>query len=174
MQVSPAITGRSIIRDGALVRDEWTWIDDDAPLPVLTRARDVLVSSARWRRDRAALLTRGGRVGVRLQTDELAASIADDVGHLALIEIHVHKFVDGRFYTTARLLRMRHGFTGELRATGDVLPDQLFFMRRCGFDSFELRQDKRVETALRALESFSVVYQGAEDQAPLYRRRALG
>ncbi len=168
----PDLAGRKIIRDGALVDDAWTFVSDDAALPSVDEAADVLVSSARWRRDRAALLARGGRLGVRLETDELASSIADDLQHFSLVEIHVHKFVDGRFYTTGRLLRMRYGYAGELRVSGDVLPDQLFFMRRCGFDSFELRPDKRVETALRAFSTFSVVYQGAEDETPLYRRRA--
>ncbi len=165
------VAGRKIIRDGALVDDSWIFAADDDALPSLGDAPDVVVSSARWRRDRAALLARGGRLGIRLETDELASSIAADLEHFSLVEIHVHKFVDGRFYSTGRLLRMRYGYAGELRVTGDVLPDQLFFMRRCGFDSFELRKDKRVETALRAFSTFSVVYQGAEDEAPLYRRR---
>jgi uncharacterized protein (DUF934 family) len=90
-----------------------------------------------------------------------------------LVAIEVAKFTDGRHYSLARLLRERHGFTGELRAVGDVLPDQLFYMLRCGYSSFELAPGKSLETGVRCLAAFSVSYQGAaDDPRPLYRRRA--
>ena len=161
---------RTILREGRVVEDAWIHLNDDDPLP---SRGDVVVSLGRLARERDVLLARDGRLGARLETheraEELAAAVELDA--LALVVIHVHKFVDGRYYSTARLLRMRHGFTGELRATGDVLPDQLFYMRRVGFDAFSLRPDKSIETALRALRTFTVTYQGAEDGPPLYRRR---
>jgi uncharacterized protein (DUF934 family) len=80
---------------------------------------------------------------------------------------------DGRHYSLARLLRERFGLAAELRAVGDVLPDQLLYMRRCGYTSFELAPGKSLDTGLRALQAFSVTYQGgADDPRPLYRRRA--
>ena len=81
-------------------------------------------------------------------------------------------FRDGRAYSTARLLRDRYGFKGELRATGDVLRDQIFFMRRVGFDAFEVRGDRSIEDALKAFDDFKVTYQPSADESqPLWRRR---
>ena len=81
-------------------------------------------------------------------------------------------FKDGRGFTTARLLRERHGYKGEIRAVGDVGRDQMFYMQRCGFNAFEVRSDRDLEDALRALDDFTVTYQAAADQPlPLYRRR---
>ena len=83
------------------------------------------------------------------------------------------KFTDGRGYTVARRLRTQLGYEGPLRATGDVLPDQVFYLRRCGFDELDLRDDENIEDARSALSTFSVVYQGdASDPRPLWRRRA--
>ena len=83
------------------------------------------------------------------------------------------KFTDGRGYSTARLLRERYGYTGELRAIGDVLHDQLFYMARCGFDAFALKDGKDVAKAVNAFETFMTPYQAAVDQPqPLFRRRA--
>ncbi|MDQ5959482.1 MAG: hypothetical protein QG592_561 [Pseudomonadota bacterium] len=90
-----------------------------------------------------------------------------------MIGINFPKFVDGRGYSTARLLRERYAYQGEIRAIGDVLQDQLFLMARCGFDAFALRADKSVEKALGAFETFKAPYQAAVDQPqPLFRRRA--
>nr|WP_310638858.1 DUF934 domain-containing protein [Burkholderia gladioli] len=83
------------------------------------------------------------------------------------------RFGDGRGYSTAHLLRNRHGWTGELRAIGDVLRDQLNYMSRCGFDAFAVRADRDPHDALNAFTEFSERYQGAVDDAvPLFRRRA--
>jgi uncharacterized protein (DUF934 family) len=165
----PSARPRRILREGVLSEDTWTWLGDDERAPA--RAIDVVVSLARWRRERDSLRAREGRLGVALASAELAASIADELPQLALVAIHVPSFVDGRVYSTGRLLRMRYGYRGELRAFGEILPDQLLFLRRCGFDSVELRADQPLETARRALEALTVAYQGAEDTSPLYRRR---
>ena len=86
-----------------------------------------------------------------------------DVARLDLIALHFPKFSDGRAYSQARLLRERLGYQGELRATGGVLQDQLPFMLRCGFDSFESDQKGFGEALARARTLFSVVYQPTED-----------
>ena len=79
---------------------------------------------------------------------------------------------DGRAFSYARILRERYGFKGELRATGKVIQDQLFFMHRCGFDSFELSDGEDIEKSIAALSSFSVAYQpAADDIAPAYKTR---
>ncbi|WP_367185190.1 DUF934 domain-containing protein [Halomonas alkalicola] len=101
-------------------------------------------------------------------TDALAERLAE----APLIAVDFPKFTDGRGYSLARLLRERHGFGGEIRAVGDVLVDQLYFMTRCGFDGLSLREDQWLEDAQRALGAFSRAYQPAVDQPePLFRRR---
>lgn len=82
-------------------------------------------------------------------------------------------FTDGRAYSQARGLRQR-GYVGEIRATGDVLPDQLLAMRRCGFSTFALADGQNIETAQRSLGAFSVAAQPAFDNAGLReKQRAL-
>lgn len=101
-------------------------------------------------------------------TDELARRLLD----APLIAVDFPKFTDGRGYSLARLLRERYAFAGEIRAVGDVLVDQLYFMSRCGFDGLSLREDQWLEDAQRALGAFSRAYQPAVDQPePLFRRR---
>ena len=103
---------------------------------------------------------------------ELDAELAARLAEAPLVAIDFPKFTDGRGYSLARLLRERYGYRGEIRAIGDVLVDQLFFMTRCGFDGFSLREDQWLEDALRNLHVFSRAYQPAVDQPePLFRRR---
>jgi uncharacterized protein (DUF934 family) len=87
------------------------------------------------------------------------------------VAVDFPKFTDGRGYSIAYNLRMRLAYTGELRAIGDVLRDQLFQMQRTGFDAFATRQDRNIHDALKGLTDFSEVYQASVDQkSPLYRR----
>ena len=163
---------RTIIKDGQAVQDTWTHLDDE-PLAGPSR-QPISVSWGRWTEQSPTLLelAHAGRpVGLRIPTDLGPEELIDYLPHLSLVAIEIPKFADGRFFSTARLLRMRHGYRGELRARGDVLPDQLAYMRRVGFDAFELKPGKSLDTALRVLNGFSVAYQGAEDVGPLFRRR---
>lgn len=103
---------------------------------------------------------------------ELTPELADELTQAPLIAIDFPKFTDGRGYSVARLLRERYGYQGEIRAIGDVLVDQLFFMSRCGFDGLSLREDQWVEDALRNLHVFTRAYQPAIDRSePLFRER---
>lgn len=89
-----------------------------------------------------------------------------------MIAVNFPAFTDGRGFSSARLLRERYGYKGEIRAIGDVLRDQLFFMRRCGFDAYAIRADRSPEDALVSLDDFSEVYQTSVEQPlPLFRRR---
>ena len=92
-------------------------------------------------------------------------TIASDLQYFALIALDFPTFKDGRSYSHARLLRERYDFKGELRAIGDVLQDQLFFMERCGINSFRIRDGKDIEKALESFNVFSVNYQGAADDS---------
>lgn len=150
--------------------DHWHLLRDSDPAPGFD-AVPVLVSLARLANERDSLAARSGDLGVWLPGASEPEQVADALTGVPLVAIEVPKFTDGRHYSLARLLRERHGFSGELRAIGDVLPDQLFYMRRCGYTSFELKPGKSLETGLRTLNAFSVSYQAAADQGPLYRRR---
>ena len=109
---------------------------------------------------------------VSLANTDPVEDLAPHVGRLRLIVLDFPKFSDGRAYSQARLLRGRMGYRGELRATGGVLQDQVAFMLRCGFDSFESEQKGFGEALARARTLFSVVYQPAEDdQVPVSLRR---
>jgi uncharacterized protein (DUF934 family) len=149
-----------LFRETGIVEDVWTRLADDQPVPA---DGPVLVSFARWREARAALLARRGPVGVALANTDPVETLASDVSRLDLVALHFPKFNDGRAYSQARLLRGRMGYGGELRATGNVLRDQLPFMVRCGFDSFESEQQGFADALATARTLFSVVYQPAED-----------
>ena len=158
----------AIIRNGVLTTDDWTHVDDGEPLP--TR-RPVIVSMARWQVDRSALECLDQPVGIRVPADIDPAELAGDLRQLDLIAVEVTNFGDGRLFSLARILRSRLGFDRELRACGHVHPDQVFYMKRVGFNAFELDTPARLQAAQRALTAFSVCYQGADDDLPLYRYR---
>lgn len=149
-----------LFRESGIVEDPWRQLDDGAPVPA---DGPVLVGFARWREAKAALLVRRGPVGVALANSDPVEVLEPDLARLDLIALHFPKFSDGRAYSQARLLRGRLGYAGELRATGNVLRDQLPFMLRCGFDSFESEQKGFSDALARARTLFSVVYQPAED-----------
>ncbi len=126
-----------------------------------------------WRAERDALRARG-EVGVWLKPDDDPELLAEDVGALPVVAVDFPKFTDGRGYSTARLLREKHGFAGELRAIGDVLRDQLYYLRQCGFNAFAVRSDRDLEDALKGFRDFSDNYQATAVQPlPLFRRRLL-
>ena len=161
-----------IIKNNQLVDETWHLLPKDVTLDELTNCDEYIVPLQLWRDHAHALKARDGGLGVWLDSDEEAEEIGEDVAHFQVIALNFPAFTDGRNYSNARLLRDRYKFTGELRAIGDVLRDQLFFMARCGFDAFAIRPDKDPEEALLGLKDFSVAYQGAADEPlPLFRRR---
>ncbi len=152
------------------VEDSWQTVAGDAPLPT---NGDIIVPVSRWLADRRRLLTHNGRVGVTISGDDDLAAIVGDLEHLALIALNFQSFTDGRNYSNARLLRDRYAYKGELRATGEVRRDQLFYLTRCGIDSFLLAHDCDVDQFLLGFGDFSCVYQTASDnRIPVYRLRA--
>jgi uncharacterized protein (DUF934 family) len=162
-----------IIRGGAVVADDWQILRPAPETPVaeidIPPGR-VVVPLALWLERYAGLISRGD-VGVWLAGADDPTPIAPWLPQLPLVAVDFPKFTDGRGYSVAFLLRSRLGFRGELRAIGDVLPDQLFFMRRVGFDAFAVRPDKDIRQALRSLRPFSDAYQGSWDNAvPAFRR----
>jgi uncharacterized protein (DUF934 family) len=162
-----------VIRNRALSADGWQLLEQEATGALPARG-DLIVPLARWLRERDALLAHAGDVGVWLETDADPAALAPDLGRLKLIAVRFASFADGRGYSLARLLRERYGYRGELRAIGDVLRDQLYYLSRCGFDAFALRADQNAEQALAAFSDFSEDYQASvERPEPLFRRRLV-
>jgi uncharacterized protein (DUF934 family) len=160
-----------LIKDGRLVPDPWSHVADDGELP---ETGAIIVSLARFRAERDRLLARGAPLGIRLKSSELAREIGEDAKHFALIALEFSTFRDGRPYSSARLLRDRHGFSGELRAVGNVLRDQFLFMHRCGFDAFEVADEKAIDGWRKAMAEFTVFYQAATDgRAPAAALRGL-
>jgi uncharacterized protein (DUF934 family) len=136
---------------------------------------DILVSLEDWLAHRDHLACHFGALGVQLESHTEPGQIREGLEHLDLIAVYFPVFSDGRGYSLARLLRERYHFEGELRAIGDVLQDQLFFLQRCGFNSFSLREDQDPREARLGLQDFSVTYQaGCDEPEPLFRRVNLG
>jgi uncharacterized protein (DUF934 family) len=160
-----------LLREGRVAEDAWRHLDDGDPLPESDAAT---VSFKRWSAERDTLYRRNGRIGLRLPNDVPPVNLAADVERFELITLSFPRFTDGRAYSQARLLRGRLGFAGELRATGDVLRDQLLFMRRCGIDAFEVGDRAVAEDWLGALRDFDLFYQPAEDGHPWIARQRLG
>jgi len=120
-----------------------------------------------------ALVSSGQSAGVWLDSDTDYEQLNDIASKVSVIAINFPKFADGRGYSLARILRDQSGYKGELRAIGDVLLDQVFYMSRIGFDAFSLRDDKDAKKVQNMLETFSESYQISVDQPkPLFRRRA--
>jgi uncharacterized protein (DUF934 family) len=166
-----------IIKNKTVVDDDWNVLrltETDTAETVAIPAGKVIVPLTVWQAQRATLQVRG-EFGVWLNSDERAESLQHDLDQFALIAINFPKFADGRGYTIAQQLRVRFGYRGELRAIGDVLRDQLFYMQRVGFDAFAVRADKDIEAAIISLSDFSVRYQASVDEAlPLFQREARG
>lgn len=149
-----------LIKNGGLVADDWLSVADDALVPA---DRPTIIPLARWQADAATFAGRNAALGVRLESRHQAADIAGDLDRFALVAIDFPIYRDGRGFSTARLLRERHGFTGELRAVGHVLRDQFAFMHRCGFDAYEVADAGEAEAWAAELARFSVSYQRAAD-----------
>lgn len=142
----------------SVASDPFVNLVDDQPLPVEGGA---VVSLTRFRKDRDALLARNAPIGVRLNADESPEELGDDVHRLSVVVIVFPKFRDGRGFSWARMLRTRLNFTGEVRAGGDFLYDQISYLVRTGFDAFE--SNFTLEDFTRALSEMSAVYQPSAD-----------
>lgn len=160
-----------LIKNRAVIEDTWQLLEKDSTFEQVPAEGAVIVPLALWLANKDALQTRT-ELGVWLDSDEEVESIADDLSHFAVVALNFPAFTDGRSFSSARLLRERYGYTGEVRAIGDVGRDLLFMMQRCGFDAFVMGPGKDPHAALNSLSDFSVSYQGATDQPlPLFRRR---
>ena len=143
----------NIIKDKAIVADDWHLLKLDAsdtPETVRVAAGKQIVPLKVWLAQKSTLQTRTD-IGVWIASDERPEELKDDVASLPLIAVDFPVFSDGRGYSIAYNLRARLKFTGELRAVGDVLRDQLFYLQRVGFNAFATRADRSMEDPVDAL-----------------------
>lgn len=138
-------------------------------------AGKILVPLTVWLAKKDSLSERmaAGEIGIVLQTHEPIESLAeafDDLNSLPIIAVYVQIFADGRNFTLGNLLRTRYGFKNELRAVGDIMRDQMYFLKRSGFDSFLIKDGRNAEEAIASLNDFTMPYQGAVDDVPVWRR----
>ena len=165
-----------LIKNQQIVDDHWQVLklaDGETAESVALPAAPTLLPLAVWLARKQEVIARQQPIGVWLESSEGPEAIAGDLDRFAVIGVNFPKFTDGRSYSSARLLRERFGYQGEIRALGDVLQDQLFFMKRCGIDAYAVLDGKNLEQALAGLNGFSETYQAAVDQPqPLFRRRS--
>lgn len=138
----------ALYKNGAFTADAWRFPAADEPVG----DGPVAVGKARFLAERDALVGRNADLGLVLQSGEDLDGLEQDVDRFRLIVLTIPRYTDGRSYSTASILRERHGYAGELRATGDVLRDQIPLMLRCGFDSFDVTN----EPTRRAMEQGKV------------------
>ena len=158
-----------LLADGSVAENPWIAVDDEAET---VPEGPVVISLERWTRDHASLAARNTPLGIRLKSDQLAARIAADLGRFALVALEFPIFRDGRAFSTARELRERYGFTGDIRALGHVLPDQYQFLVRTGFSSVEVAEGGNLASWRHALAEITVAYQAAlSEETPLSNLR---
>lgn len=163
---------RLIDTSGTPQANEWELLPRDTTLEaaLASASPQILVNALLWREHKEALLQGGKQVAVWLDSDQAAELIASDLPQLPLVALNFPGFMDGRSYSTAVVLRRHHGYSGEIRAIGDVLRDQLFYMKRCGFTTFDLKDSVKLEDAQRAFRDFSGSYASTiEEPRPLFR-----
>jgi phosphoadenosine phosphosulfate reductase len=149
----------ALFKNNSFAADDWRALGDDE-IPPLDGKVSLTLAQWRKRRDELRLQSANIPLGLRLDPGDCVETLANDLGCLSLVVIRFPKFTDGRGYSMARQIRTIGGFTGELRATGDILFDQLQLLSRCGFDAFEISDG----ATLRLLEAgrrpnFQLFYQ---------------
>ncbi|NNC54251.1 MAG: DUF934 domain-containing protein [Pseudomonadales bacterium] len=168
-----------LVKEGAVAEDSWALIDAEADYPAdaVAAGEQLILPLAQWLPRRDELLGQA-HTGVWLGSkqapvllfgetlEDESESVEFDINQLPLIAIDFPVFSDGRGYSYARQLRERYGYKGELRAIGDVLRDQMYFYKRCGFSSFAVRSDRDAEVAATGIGDFSASYQAARDGSP--------
>ena len=158
-----------LLKDGNIVANSWQLVRADSET---VPEGDVLLSLSHWLGSRQTISHHVGEIGLWLESHEEIECLTDDMMDIPVIAINFPKFVDGRGFSAARLLRERCGYRGELRAIGEIIRDQLFLMQRCGFNAFQFSSEIDLAEASKSLRDFTGAYQVAVDQPePLFKRR---
>jgi uncharacterized protein (DUF934 family) len=161
-----------LVKGGKITGDAIVHVADEAPLPA---DGAILISAARFLAEAEVLASRVGQTGVIWPNNRNLDDLVPHLDRLAVVGLVFPNFRDGRAYSQARLLRERHGYRGELRATGQVLRDQFVFMLRAGFDAFEVKKESDAEAFVATAKRYSVFYQPTGDGriTALHRRLQL-
>jgi uncharacterized protein (DUF934 family) len=165
---------QKLIKDKAIAKDPWTLLKIATGPEILTAVpgKNLIVPLQFWRDYGADLEQYGGNIALWLDSDETVSEIGDVLSTFPLIALNFPVYADGRSYTNARELRERFAYEGEVRAIGDVLRDQLYYMSRCGFNAFSLRHDQDPDACIKAFDDFKTGYQSTVmEPTPLFRRR---
>ncbi len=163
-----------LIRNGEIVDDHWSVLKEATGPEVLTTVpgKNFIAPLKFWKFYGNELQDYYGEKALWLDSDEDVNDIGDLLNDMPIIALNFPVFSDGRAYSKARELREKFGYQGEIRAIGDVLRDQIYFMSRCGFDAFALRHDQDAEACLQAFNDFHTGYQASVvEPTPLFRRR---
>ncbi len=159
-----------LIKNRQIVADSWQTIADESNIKQLPGGK-LIVSLAFWNDHKQALIARDDDLGIRLNPEDDVTDIAADLASFALVALQFPAFRDGRAYSQARNLRQHHGYQGEIRASGNVLRDQLAFMERVGFNSFEIDSHQDINDAINGFDEIDIKYQSSSDEPlPLYKR----
>ena len=145
-----------LIRNGKIVADTWRLLEDGEDIPA---GGDVILSLERIHKDAELLAARTGRTGVAIENSVDPAELDSHLAHLNLIALEFPAFTDGRAYSQARRLRVQFGYSGELRATGNVLADQAAFLKQVGFDSFDLAGGQSLDVWNASARAITLAYQ---------------
>ena len=149
--------------------DPFTTVANEEPLP----RGDVIISLQRFQAEGQRLLAEGRNVGVRIEPNEHVEELEADLPRLAVVALAFPKFLQGQAYSSARILREKFKYDGEVRAVGDVLREQALFMVRCGVDAFEVADGSSPEQWSHVIGRFRHVYQRAADsRAPAFVERS--
>ncbi|MDD4914433.1 MAG: DUF934 domain-containing protein [Methylococcales bacterium] len=141
-----------------LAGDNWSFAADDSEIG---DSGDITVSIERWKAAKHALLQRAGKTGLRLRPADDVAVLDGDLDGVELIELDFSGFGDGRPFSQARLLRSRLAYQGEIRAVGNYLPDQVYYLIRVGVNAFRLENEAQIPLVLSCMDDFSVNYQAS-------------
>lgn len=159
-----------VINNRQIVTDSWQTIDDETSGEQLPSGK-IIVSLDFWNNHKQTLTARSDVLGITLKPEDDVADIAAYLSNFTMIVLQFPAFRDGRAYSQARNLRQHFGYQGEIRASGNVLRDQLAFMERVGFNSFEIDAHQDMNDAIRAFDEINVKYQASSDEPlPLYKR----
>ncbi len=146
-----------IIKDRQIIEDTWTHISDQEEIT----NGDITLSLARWKKTTAELGKRKGKTGIRLFPADKVEEIANDLTKINLVALEFPAFTDGRSFSQARLLRSRYDFKGEIRAMGNFMPDQVFYLSRVGINAFQLKNTEELNVALSTMNDFTIKYQAS-------------
>jgi uncharacterized protein (DUF934 family) len=144
-----------IVKDKQIIDNAWSYIVDDGDV----MSGDICVSISRWKKDKQQLLNHHGKIGIRIGPEDSTEEIAEDLDKIQLVELDFPALADGRPFSHAWLLRGRHHFQGEIRATGHFLPDQVFYLSRVGVNAFDPEKQEDLPVILDCLNDFSTKYQ---------------